>query len=549
MISPNSDHDRADRVKLIMTRMSGVYVWPSQSFCGVGLCDIINILFVVSLLLVVGMTIISDQLDTLHRVKAAICGGDVNFVYQIDGFGLVNYAYPPRVDLASFEPIVPWRQLGETFDYQGYLLDGLLSGDGLPSTPCTFEECYDVRYGQLFVPLPAGRPSCCAARQLAQPNVTGGYYSLEAKSIQSNDDASTYYNTECTEMMDFNGYITNLMQGAMGMELWKYEREAGITARCGGKCLPEAPICKLTRTPNTSKEHPDFARGGLLEHTTCVTAPDENGDFLSTSCPTYDNGYSCVQPQPCSVDVAPYCSFNSLLGVSARQLCPTTCGCTTPQSPLALFTPDQGCPSRCVESTQYREALANTPCVDIAVDNPNFVGFLDQFATAIRVVPVDFSSAGLLYVDFFTRFGCAYLLMDTVNDALALGVDIQRAGLVNTSTGLAMPPEQPNFFPANIGVGLNPCVKDGFLYPVKPLSFFCPVACGCRAGDNGCPDSCPARFDARNADGQVDYSSREPNPSPRNVPLFPWRYAPEGVTFNNDDHLADCARGNCTPTR
>ena len=88
-----------------------------------------------------------------------------------------------------------------------------------------------------------------------------------------------------------------------------------------------------------------------------------------------------------------------------------------------------------------------------------------------------------------------------------------------------MPPEQPLFWPANFGVGVNPCVENGYYYPVKPMSYFCPVACGCRAGDKHCPDTCPARHDTANALGQVDYSGLDPNPSPRNVPSFPWRYS------------------------
>ena len=27
--------------------------------------------------------------------------------------------------------------------------------------------------------------------------------------------------------------------------------------------------------------------------------------------------------------------------------------------------------------------------------------------------------------------------------------------------------------------------------PVKPLSLICPVACGCKSGDYGCPTTCP----------------------------------------------------------
>ena len=67
--------------------------------------------------------------------------------------------------------------------------------------------------------------------------------------------------------------------------------------------------------------------------------------------------------------------------------------------------------------------------------------------------------------------------------------------------------------------------RSGNFYPVKAFSFFCPVACGCRAGDRGCPDSCPAGFTDRNGQGQVMYSGLEPNPSPRNVPFYAWRYS------------------------
>ena len=46
--------------------------------------------------------------------------------------------------------------------------------------------------------------------------------------------------------------------------------------------------------------------------------------------------------------------------------------------------------------------------------------------------------------------------------------------------------------PASILNG-NPCTEEGDFYPIKPYSYFCPVACGCRAGDKHCPQSCPLR--------------------------------------------------------
>ena len=44
--------------------------------------------------------------------------------------------------------------------------------------------------------------------------------------------------------------------------------------------------------------------------------------------------------------------------------------------------------------------------------------------------------------------------------------------------------------------GMNMCTATGKYFPVKPLSYFCPVACACRAGDPHCPPSCPARNDS-----------------------------------------------------
>ena len=41
--------------------------------------------------------------------------------------------------------------------------------------------------------------------------------------------------------------------------------------------------------------------------------------------------------------------------------------------------------------------------------------------------------------------------------------------------------------------GINMCTETGKYFPIKPLSYYCPVACGCRAGDPHCPASCPAR--------------------------------------------------------
>ena len=34
--------------------------------------------------------------------------------------------------------------------------------------------------------------------------------------------------------------------------------------------------------------------------------------------------------------------------------------------------------------------------------------------------------------------------------------------------------------------------EGGWQWQTKPLSYFCPAACGCRGGEPHCPDACPA---------------------------------------------------------
>ena len=119
-----------------------------------------------------------------------------------------------------------------------------------------------------------------------------------------------------------------------------------------------------------------------------------------------------------------------------------------------------------------------------------------------------------MFIDLFRRFGCNYLNLNGLPENYSL------------------PPEQPLFWPANFGVGVNPCVENGFYYPVKPISYFCPVACGCRAGDAHCPDRCEARTTASNYLGQVAANGLNSNPSPLNVDKYPWRYSSQSRPSN-----------------
>ena len=290
------------------------------------------------------------------------------------------------------------------------------------------------------------------------------------------------WNPGCSDTINSVAYYINLLQGSMSTAINRGSAgEAyNATEACGGRC--------------------DESQGEICR---------SNGQ--------------CGYPE-CQ-DVVPYCNQSSNEGLRARQICPETCGCDRPRSPLALFLPESGCPARCRESTTYRAALAATPCEDVPLNDSNFTGFLEQWYQAAQTWPKDWLESGIGFIDMFQLFGCEYLNMNP--EDLPENFSSTQYVLDRPLRNFSGWPGPNLFWPANFGVGVNPCVTNGYYYPVKPLSFFCPVSCGCRAGDIGCPDTCRARFesDATNADGQVDHSGLEPNPSPRNVPNFPWRYS------------------------
>ena len=143
---------------------------------------------------------------------------------------------------------------------------------------------------------------------------------------------------------------------------------------CGGYCRPEAPVCKPLRVENRSVPHPD-----------CVDGLTKSG------CPGHDNGYSCSEPT-CE-DAAPYCALGAAIGLRARQICPLTCGCAQPRGPLALSLPENGCPVNCLSTTNYRTALAEMPCEDVARNDTNFLAFLDQWQANCELWPKDWSGS------------------------------------------------------------------------------------------------------------------------------------------------------------
>ena len=160
----------------------------------------------------------------------------------------------------------------------------------------------------------------------------------------------------------------------------------------------------------------------------------------------------------------------STLGIRARQMCPLTCGCDDPKSALALFLPESGCGDQCMRAGTYLERHRALACEDAAVDDATFQAVVADILTVATEWPLDWETSALFYYSAVAKNGCAYLGADWLS--------------LRYPEDYAYPPYV---------FAINPCTGGGTYHPVKPLSYFCPVACGCRSGDAHCPDACPAR--------------------------------------------------------
>ena len=127
-----------------------------------------------------------------------------------------------------------------------------------------------------------------------------------------------------------------------------------------------------------------------------------------------------------------------------------------------------------------RGVLDVIPCTDVSTDDPTFVAFLDNTAKAAKMMPLDEETRSLREVAILRKHGCAYL-----NDP-DLWHDMSSIEAVVRDTKNKSLAKSPYF------LGRSLCVRNAGTL-TKPLSLFCPQACGCYRGDRDCPISCPER--------------------------------------------------------
>ena len=120
-------------------------------------------------------------------------------------------------------------------------------------------------------------------------SIQGGKYALLTLDKQTTAEATAYYNPTCSDLLFGTGrvpYYTNLLHGTAGFWVALDMLRAGELEPCGGTCIPDAPVCKLLRSPNISKPHPDFSPGGFMENNTCRSRPDPHQEEIP--CPSHD---------------------------------------------------------------------------------------------------------------------------------------------------------------------------------------------------------------------------------------------------------------------
>ena len=167
---------------------------------------------------------------------------------------------------------------------------------------------------------------------------------------------------------------------------------------------------------------------------------------------TYPSSQSDHCTAPTCDTVAELCHELGVAGKLTRMYCPVKCGCNNPNSLLVRTGTDSGCAPSCRE--RFWASVAKRPCVDEVRGSAG----LKVYADSLTVAAVAQESQPLgRAAENIRSWGCGGALMGLdACGSQALGEDL-------------------------------PFGIKGF----KSIKHLCPVTCGCKGGEHGCPASCP----------------------------------------------------------
>lgn len=180
-------------VRRIVQRTVG-FTLPTNHVSGIDRRTVLSCLVVIAQMSWGVATYMVPQLIILESVKGAICGGDRDFVYAIDGMGVVVWGYPPSIasSLATLQDsgYSPWPEYRgengsqEDIDLNEQTVNSIL--EGWARTECPSSSCYysgeAAQGAPAPVPLPASvRAACCLPTQTRAPSIEYGKFSVLSK--------------------------------------------------------------------------------------------------------------------------------------------------------------------------------------------------------------------------------------------------------------------------------------------------------------------------------------------------------------------------------
>lgn len=168
--------------KRVTSRVIGFRL-PTKNWSGIDGRMVLAFALVVGQLVWGIGTYLVPQLTVLENVQGAICGGDRDFVYAVDGMGTVVWGYPPGV-LGTVQEFnekgyAPWKQIaGEHLNINQEAVNSIVEGNGRGT--CPSELCY---FPGSPTPLSVlERAACCVPFQTKAPSIEYGRYSVQSKS-------------------------------------------------------------------------------------------------------------------------------------------------------------------------------------------------------------------------------------------------------------------------------------------------------------------------------------------------------------------------------
>jgi len=426
--------------------------------------SVISILVtVVAILVVSWFTIVNPFATRLKLADDALCAGELDFVYTLNAGGVPAYAksnpYSSRIGAepsSASAGTKKWKLDGslksheeESMNFVSKMIDNLIVGYGKDNQECGDHVSYYYANQTRTLPFRATTEGLLLMSFCESEYYPGliDHNGVEVAVFNEDQIACCLAAQILTPNIDggrvsLNGFKSETISTAM--DIWN-------------------PGC-VDLLGKISTDSDDF-------HQTEQIYPFSNllagslGDALGGTCGT------CPAGQPfcnetlgkCTyiscADVLPLCFEDSPAGMHSRMFCPLTCQCHNPHGPQVLNGPEFGCPENCPLKKPYLDAVSgNLACEDEEPGSSLIEAYIEEVQNVVDEWPDYWKEQwDSTVVPQVLGFGC---------DSISIFKEAETAAF-------------------------DFCAWGGTLWPVKPMSYLCPMTCNCSTEMMwGCPDTC-----------------------------------------------------------